>query len=262
MAKWRLRVFWALALAIMTFAAAKSYLGSLEETAPLIITTGEIPARAQITEDMVKVIEVKQSDRERIAPDGFSSLDEVLGLYARQAIPGGEILHNRRSDLTDREIRPANYPGEGALAEFLPSGTRAVTVKLDQEGVLGRHTQTGDQVDVVFTSKDDGTGGVYASLVVQQVVVLHVEHNPEMPDEVLATLLVTPEQAVQIALAKRTGDLDLVLAPPDAGEPIEVHAVSPLVFTGQTEASPLPAGQDHIGEDNAAAATSAQGKGE
>jgi Flp pilus assembly protein CpaB len=262
MAKWRLRLFWAFLLAVLTVWTAKSYLGALEETAPLIVTTREIPARTRITPDMIKVIEVKQADRDRIAADAFSSADQVLGRYSRHAITAGEILRDRPGDLTDREIRPAGYPGEGALAEFLPPGTRAVTVKTDREGVLGKHVQSGDRVDLVFTSKADSTGGVYASLVVQQVAVLHIERDPEMPDEVLVTLLVTAEQAVQISLAKRTGDLDLVLTPPDPGDPVQVRAVSPLVFTGQPGAPPLPAGKAASDEGNTAAAQPPRAKGQ
>lgn len=241
MAKWRLRVFWAVLLALGTIWAVKSYLGSLEETAPVVLTTREIPARTEITAEMIKVVQVNRTDRERLAPDGFSSAEEVLGRYTRQAVAAGEILRNRPGELTEQEVRPALYGGEGALADFLPPGTRAVTVKMDQEGVLGQHVQPGDRVDLVFTSKTDGTGGVYASLIVQQVMVLHIERDPEMPDEVLVTLLVTTEQAVQVSLAKRTGDIDLVLNPPDPGDPVQLRAVSPLLFTGQAGSAPLPA---------------------
>lgn len=243
MTKWRLRVFWAILLAFGTVWAVKSYLGSLEETVPVVLTTREIPARTEITAEMIKVVQVNRTDRDRLAPDAFSSAEEVLGRYTRQPVAAGEILRNRPGELAEHEVRPAVYPGEGALADFLPPGTRAVTVKVDQQGVLGQHVQRGDRVDLVFTSKSDGTGGVYASLIVQQVTVLHIEQDPAMPDEVLVTLLVTAEQAVQISLAKRTGDIDLVLNPPDPGDPVNLRAISPLLFTGQTAAAPVSASQ-------------------
>lgn len=262
MVKWRLRVVWALLLAVGTIWAVKTYLTSLEETASVVLTRGAIPARAQITAEMVKVVTVKESDLSKLAADAFSSPDQVVGRYARRSIPAGEILRERLSDLSTEEIRPASFSGEGALAEFLPPGSRAITVKMDQEGVLGEHVQRGDRVDLVFTSKSDSTGGVYASLVVQQVTVLSIDHNPDAPDEVLVTLLVSAEQAVQVSLAKRTGDLDMVLNPPDAGDPVQVRAISPLLFTAQAEAAPLPAQNEGSQKPGSTTTKSAIGQGQ
>ena len=243
MAKWRLRLFWAGVLAVFTAWAVSSYLGSLQEKASLVLAAQEIPARTQITREMVRVVEINKADLESLAPDSFHSADQVVGRYARRSIPAGEILRDRRGDLTEPGMTPASgYAGEGALADFLPPGTRAVTVKVDQEAILGEHVRRGDRVDMVFTSKSDSTGGVYASLVVQQVTVLSIDRNEDDPDDILVTLLVTGQQAVQIALAKRTGDVDLVLNPPDPGDPLEVRAVSPLIFTRQADPAPAPAG--------------------
>lgn len=233
MVKWRLRVFWALLLAVVSIWTVKSYLTSLEETAPVLLATQEIPARAQITAEMVKVVVVKKSDLSQLAADALSSPDQVVGRYARRLIPQGEILRDRSSDFTTEAIRPAAYEGEGALADFLPSTARAVTVKLDAQGVLGQHVKPGDLVDLVFTSKTDSTGGVYSALVVQQVFVLSLDRNPDDEEEVLVTLLVTLDQALQVSLAKRTGDLDLVLNPPDPGRPTRIPPISPLQFANQ-----------------------------
>lgn len=233
MAKWRLRLFWAAISALLTTWGVNAYLSSLRETATVVIAAEEIPVRTQITREMVRVLEVNQKDMGRLAPDAFESPEEVIGRYARRSIPAGDILRRRPGDLTDPNgSGKAGYTGEGALADFLPPGTRAIAVKVDPEGVLGQHIRRGDRVDLIFTSKSDSTGGVYSSLIIQQVTVLSIDRNEDAPDDVLVTLLVSGEQAVQITLAKRTGDVDLVLNPPDPGDRLSVGAVSPLAFAG------------------------------
>lgn len=236
MARWRLRLFWAALLAIATAWGIKAYLGSLQATEPVVIAAKEIPARSQITADMLKVVSVGKRDRQHLAADAFRSLGEVVGQHARRRIEAGEILRNRPADFaTPGEARPGARPGDGALADFLPPGTRAASLKADQQAVLGSHVRPGDRVDLVFTSKSDATGGVYSSLLMQQVLVLDIERAPESaPDqEVLVTVLVTAEQAVDLALAKRTGVVDLALNPPDPGDPVTQRVTSPLKFAGQ-----------------------------
>lgn len=234
--KWRMRLFWAALLAIATALGVRSYLRSLQATEPIVTAAREIPARTQITADMLTIVQVSREDRQRLANDAFQSIDEVVGRNARRRIEAGEILHKRPADFTEPgTIQPGGQPGEGALAAFIPSNARAVTLKLDPQAVLGQQVRPGDRVDVIFTSKSDSTGGVYSSLILQQVQVINIEKpSADEPDkEVLVTLLVTPEQAVDVALAKRTGSVDLALNPPDSGAPVSPRTTSPLQFIGQ-----------------------------
>lgn len=238
-AKWRLRLVWAVLLALATTWGVKSYLTALQETEPVLIAMREIPARAALTPDMVSVVQVSRLDRDSLAPDAFRSFDELSGRNARRRIEVGEVLRNRPSDFTNPgEVGVGRRTGDGALADFLPAETRAVTLKLDQQGVMGSHIRPGDHVDVIFTSKSDATGGVYASLILQQITVLHIAYAPESePDrDVLVTLLVTPQQAVDAALAKRTGTVDLALSPSDATHAVEARVTSPLHFVGSMTA--------------------------
>ena len=242
--KWRLRLFWAALAAIITTFGVKGYLDSLLETEPVILAAKEIPARAQITADMLTVVQVHRTDKQRLADNAFSAVDEVVGRNSRRRIEAGEVLRNRPSDFTEPwAVHQGAKPGDGALADFLPPNTRAVGLKVDQQAVLGSHIRPGDKVDLVFTSKSDSTGGVYASMLMQQVQVLDIERAPEdQPDkEVIVTLLLTVDQAVDVALAKRTGVVDLVLNPPDPGAPVPQRVTSPLKFTGQPDARPVKA---------------------
>lgn len=233
-AKWRLRLFWALLFALATTWGVRSYLTALQETEPVLIAIKEIPARAAITPDMVSVVQVSRLDRSSLAPDAFQSPDELSGRNARRRIEVGEVLRNRAVDFTEPgAVGAGRRPGDGALADFLPADTRAVTLRLDQQGVMGQHIRPADRVDVIFTSHSDATGGVYASLILQQVTVLYIAYAPDSePDrDVLVTLLVTPQQAVDAALAKRTGTVDLALSPPDALQ-AAARVSSPLHFVG------------------------------
>ncbi|HYF79907.1 MAG TPA: Flp pilus assembly protein CpaB [Symbiobacteriaceae bacterium] len=244
MGKWRLRLFWAALVAIITALGVKGYLGSLQETEPIVLAAVEIPARTLITADMLQVVEVNRIDKQRLADNAFASLDEVVGRSARRRIEAGEVLRNRPGDFTEPgAVRAAATPGEGALADFLPPDTRAIGLQVDQQAIIGNHIRPGDRVDLIFTSKSDSTGGVYSSLLMQQVQVLDIERAPaDQPEkEVIVTLLLTVEQAVDVALAKRTGVVDLVLNPPDPGAPAPQRVTSPLKFTGQPDAGPVKA---------------------
>jgi len=242
--KWRLRLFWAALVAIITALGVKAYLGSLQATEPVVRAATEIPARTQITADMLTVVQVNRTDKQRLADKAFASVDEVVGRNARRLIEAGEVLRNRPADFTEPgKVHDGATPGEGALSDFLPSDTRAIGLKVDQQAGLGNQIRPGDRVDLVFTSKSDSTGGVYASLLMQQVQVLSIERAPEdQPDkEVIVTLMLTVDQAVDVALAKRTGVVDLVLNPPDPGAPVPQRVTSPLKFTGQPDTGPVKA---------------------
>lgn len=241
MAKWRLRLIWAGIAAVVAAVGISRYLGSLRDTVPVVVAAKEIPARTAVTEDMLTILHVNRSDRALLAKDAFESTFEVVGRYARRRIESGEVLRDRSGDLTTSQ-GAVEFRAEMPLAEVLPSDGRAVTLKLDRQAVLDQHIRAGDLVDVVFTSKTDATGGVYSSLILQQVHVLEIRRptadDPEQ--EYLVTLLVYPNQAVDLALAKRTGIVDLVLNPPDPGNPVDHRVTSPLKFAGMdaTEAGP------------------------
>lgn len=242
-ARWRLRLFWAAVLGLITAWGVTAYLNSLQETEPVIIARQAIPARVEIRPDMVTVIQVNRADRKRLADHAFQSIDDVVGRYTRKPIEAGEVLRDRPGDFTTPGEMQANpRTGEGALADFIAPNTRAMTLKLDRQAVLGQHLLPGNRVDVIFTSKSDSTGGVYSSLILQLVQVLDIEYPAEdaSDEDALVTLLVTAEQAVDLALAKRTGSVDLALSPPDPGAPVPARTTSPLKFAGQT---PIPPGK-------------------
>lgn len=242
-ARWRLRLVWAALLAITTAWGIKVYLGSLAETEPVVVAAKAISARSQITADMLKVVPVGKRDRQHLAADAYRTTAEVVGQYARRRIEVGEVLRDRPTDFAKPgSVNPGFTPGVGALADFLPPGTRAASVKVDQQAVLGSHVRPGDRVDLVFTSKSDSTGGIYSSLLMQQVLVLDIQRTPsDDPDkDVLVTVLVTVDQAVDLNLAKRAGVVDLVLNPLDPGDPVAQRLASPLKFTGQPDPGPKP----------------------
>ena len=242
----------ALLLGVATVFGVKSFLDSLQATEPVVIAAREIPERAVITSDMVTIVQVNRGERARLAADSFGSKEQVLGRYARRRIDAGEVLRNRPGDLTESPYGVTVRIGMMPLAESLPSDTRAVAVKLDRQAVLGQQVRIGDYVDLIFTSKSDSTGGVYSTMLIQQVRVLNIEQPADSVDgEVLVTFLVNPAQSVDVSLAKRTGTIDLALNPPDPGDPIDPWPSSPLKFTRTPEVHPpLPDGETaSAGED-------------
>lgn len=220
----------------MTSLGVRAYLSSVQQTVPVLIAVTEIPARAEVTAEMIKVVHVRLVDRNQLFPDGFWERDSLVGRYARRRIEPGEVLRDRPGDFTTH----AEFVMSGAempLAETLPVDTRALTISMDRQAVLDHHVRAGDLVDLIFTSKSDSTGGVYASSLIHQVYVLDIRHPSanEIDTDILVTLLVTPEQAVYVALAKRTGTIDLALSSPERSEAAAPVTASPLQFIHRAE---------------------------
>jgi pilus assembly protein CpaB len=145
-----------------------------------------------------------------------NAIDALTGAVARSPFIVGEPI--RREKL----VKSGNA---GFLSAILPSGQRAVAINIDTQGSTsaGGFILPNDHVDIVRTYRDEnavksGAGDTFLSeTVLRNVRVLAIGQNIQEKNGQMvvvgsnATLEVTPQQAEQLVLAQRTGQLSLVL---------------------------------------------------
>ncbi len=112
--------------------------------------------------------------------------------------------------------------GAGAgLTTAIPSGMRAVSVKVNEVIGVSGFVLPGTRVDVIVTgSPDNSSSGEISKVVLENVEVLaagqNIERNAQgTPEKVqVVTLLVTPEDSQKLALASSDARIQLALRNP------------------------------------------------
>lgn len=206
-------------------------------TAPVVVAAVDIPARTQITEEMVKVRDVPVD----VKPEAsYGSVDEVIGKASRFPISIDEEVTSTKVVSLD------GVQGTDSIAFVIPKDMRAISINADQVLSAGGLVLPGDYVDIigVFNVKSaDGTEeeAYLVRTVLQNVEVLAVaqtisdvpppaedgtqaaatgstdgqrargsEADPN-PEATTLTLLVQPEQAEWVFLAEANGTLRAVV---------------------------------------------------
>jgi pilus assembly protein CpaB len=211
--------------------------GESSTTAAVVVAAVDIPARTQITEEMVKVRDVPVD----VKPEAsYGSVDEVIGKATRYPLSVDEEVTSSKVV----SLEPSQ--GTDSIAFVIPKEMRAISINADQVLSAGGLVLPGDYVDIigVFSVKNaDGTDetGWLARTVLQNVEVLAVaqtitdvpppaedgtaaaatdstgaqrargsEAQPN-PEATTLTVLVQPEQAELLFLAEANGTLRAVV---------------------------------------------------
>jgi pilus assembly protein CpaB len=139
---------------------------------------------------------------------GFSKVEEVIDR---------PVVSNILLDEPVLEGRLAARGSGQGLAPIIPSGMRAVSVRVnDVVGVAG-FVLPGMRVDVLVTGRPPKFDGTITATVLQNIIVLSAGQvlEPESRGKAIntpvVTLLVTPEQAETLTLAGNEGRIQLVL---------------------------------------------------
>ena len=196
-------------------------------TVPVLVAARDIPSRAMVTEDMVKVHQVVAADRH---PQALTSPQEATGKIARMPIAAGEQI------LASKFFAQRK---ESGLAFIVPPGKRAVSVGVSEVIGSGGLIVPGDRVDVLAVFDARYLGQDMATVVLQNVEVLAVAQQLEgelpggtaeriaqglsgegrtdkveprpQPTARTVTLSVTPSEAQQLVLAEERGKIRLAL---------------------------------------------------
>jgi pilus assembly protein CpaB len=171
----------------------------------VVVAARELEVGATIRPEDVKAAKLPAP----LAPQGsFARVEEVVGRPVTSKILAGEpVLAGR---LAER--------GSGfGLAPIIPTGMRAVSVRVNDVANVAGFALPGMRVDVLATLRPQGEAGPRTTTVLQNILVLSAGQQLEpdasgKPSNVpVVTLLVTPEQAETLTLASNEGRIQLVL---------------------------------------------------
>lgn len=202
----------------------------------VVVAKQDIPQRETIRDDMIRVVSIPA---EAAPPGAFQSASEAVGQPASVPIQQGDVLTNKKV-LVDP--RMAGFTG------MIPPNCRAITIAInDVTGVAG-FAHPGDYVDVMVIHGDKSKGKVSGEILMQNVLLLGVNKkgndtarvsntggkddgkeskdgkdakakdsgadvNASQDTMANATLAVTPEEALKLAVAAQNGTIYLVLRP-------------------------------------------------
>lgn len=235
------RLLLGIALLLATFGVT-GVLRNLQDRVPVVVTATAVPAHTALTREMLTLRQVNRSTLAITAGNAVGRIEDAVGLATRVDLPAGEVV---RKDPRLLQVLPQGADPSAPRYQ-IPEGMRLAGLRLDREGAVIDHLRAGDRVDVIYTSSSQPLGGQYARTILQGVEVFAVaDKGGNSPvdvgsNQVDLTLLVTPEQAQALALAKRSGgSVDLSLAPPN---PTPV-ALQPVVAPRETLPAPA-AGQN------------------
>jgi len=130
---------------------------------------------------------------------------------------------------------------EGVAATIEP-GYRAVSVQITDVNAVSGLIQPGSRVDVLFT-RPGSMAEAITSTILQNVRVLAIGRtlaiptttDPKAPKAAAATLVVTPQDAQKLELAKNQGKISLTLRNPqdignaEAGGPVTTEVLDPMI---------------------------------
>lgn len=115
--------------------------GTAGLTVPVVVAKNDIPARAEITADMVEVRQVPVNDRSELA---FTDTTQVLGQVTRYPVAAGEhVLSTKVVSLTGPEADAES------LSFVVPPGMRGIAINVSQVIGSGGLVLPGDYVDVI-----------------------------------------------------------------------------------------------------------------
>lgn len=177
-----------------------------ENTVPVVVATIDLNLGAPLTPVMMQVVRWPAG---ALPAGAFSDPKKVEGRVVRSAVFKGEPI-------LEAKLAPEGV--KGGLTSLIPSGKRAISVKVNEVVGVAGFALPGSFVDVMINTVDE-TNKPVSKIVLQRILVLAVaqeanrdETKPKVVSAV--TLEVTPEEAEKIDLARSIGSLSLVLRNP------------------------------------------------
>jgi pilus assembly protein CpaB len=201
-------------------------------TGPMVVASVDIPARTQITADMLTLKDIPLDIRPATA---LTNVDDAVGKVTRYPINAGDDV------TTGKIVSLEGTETTGSLSFVVPKGMRAISIQADQVISAGGLVLPGDYVDIMSDLKGvkaDGTEvqNYVVKTILQNVQVLAVAQKvadvaagadngstsgaassssgssaKPNPDAATLTILTTPEQAELLFLAESNGTLRAVV---------------------------------------------------
>ncbi len=211
---------------ISLFLFLKSLSRPLEpETREVLVAAEDIQPNQLISTEMLAV---KNLPVEAVHPMALQKVGQAVGLVSESKITAGE-------QILSSELLEVGAADSSSLAYSISPGMRAITLEVDQFSGLAYLIEPGNRVDLIAelpgpeeASEEDGAGTnktvIYSRLLVEDSLVVAVDSvlsgkgatskKDKAADYTALTIQVTPEQAMEISLAKAAGSLNVVLRCP------------------------------------------------
>jgi pilus assembly protein CpaB len=199
----------------------------------VVAAANDIPVGAKVEDKDLKLITVPVSD---VPPNSFPSKSKVVGR--------GAVLPIAKGDFVLGSKLAGERAGSG-LAALIPSGMRAVSVRVNEVIGVAGFVQPGTRVDVLVTGVPVGGSEEQTTTVLRNVAViaagqkLERSSTGEAQNSPVITLLVSPDDAQRLALASSEGRIQLSLRNPlDTGQDDTGAANFGSVFGRSLSAAP------------------------
>lgn len=205
-----------------------------EAQVPAVAAARDLTPGTRIRKTDLKLVRVAQTALPKGALlDAKSALDRAV-LYP---ISANEILTSAKL---------ASLAGPEGIPAMIEPGMRAVAVPITETSGAAGLIQPRSRVDVLFT-RSGSLAEASTVTILQDVEVLSIgrtttpgqaagQTDPRAPRSTTATLLVTPEDARKLELAKNQGRISLALRNPldrsrlPNGGPVTFEALDPMIF--------------------------------
>jgi pilus assembly protein CpaB len=221
---------WISALLLTWFYYANAAVPKQEKTLRVVVASHDMPVGTLLRAADLKVVNYPEKD---VPKRAVFSIREAENRVVMVPMAGNEpVLQGKLSDTTTVE----------GVASTIEPGYRAVSVQVtDVSGVAGL-IQPGSHVDVLFT-RPGSMAEATTSTILQNVRVISTGRtiqagqavDPRAPKSPTVTLVLTPDDAQKLELAKNQGRIGLSLRNPLDGrqnaskEPFTTEVLDPMI---------------------------------
>ncbi|MBI4873207.1 MAG: Flp pilus assembly protein CpaB [Acidobacteria bacterium] len=202
---------WISALLLTWLLYAKVKTPQQDKVTQVVAAARDMPAGTRIRQMDLKTVGVREKD-----------LPKGAVLDAKQVTERALLFPvNVNEPITSNKL--TSLSGADGLSAMIEQGKRAVSVQITDASAAGGLIQPRSKVDVLFTRSGSLTEAL-TTVILEDVTVLSMGRVTEVaqpadprqvrPQQQAATLLVTPEEAKKLELAKNQGKISLALRNP------------------------------------------------
>ncbi|MBV8715645.1 MAG: Flp pilus assembly protein CpaB [Chloroflexi bacterium] len=200
-------------LTLAALAGSVAFWVSTTDARPVLIATHDLPAGATLSGADLGIAYVRVDDAVYRAALPADNLQSLVGRQLGEPIHAQQVL--ARAQLADQL--------------GLGSDQVAITIPARPDSAVDGRLRPSDSVEILVTVTDKTRGTAHTNQVLERAQVFEVGRETSLTGSTSSTtdaaasfrgaitsvtLAVTADQARQLAEARRTGDLDIVLLPP------------------------------------------------
>lgn len=226
-----LKVLIIVVLVMMTMLMSLKFLNNINAQISVYVAKESIDAHVLITDDMVESVKIGFEEKVQFFNKSYENKEDIVGNISLHVIKKGEVFQNNGMLLSESEMGEViNENGQVDSNYFLDENERIGFITIEKNHALGGELKKGDLIDIIFTSDNNDTGGLYASLLLQRVSVFRVSENNQSENILDIHLELNPEDALILSLAKYNGQLDLLLTNLVTEESDVLPVIPPVLY--------------------------------